>query len=245
MTYVEKIKRPLKDMLAIKESLDNNIDILRDKSIILEKLSFSEKNIPNYSSETEYIASLCEGYINLLKDRDSVLNSMLFDIKINNRNIEDLGKMKTTIPSNRLSSLMERYNQHLELKEEILDKEKDRKQFISLMEGLKAIFTNEEIFSAAGENYSIRLSKDQKIDMYEMAKNYYENKISNAPITPMSESGLQMIDKMEKEVKSFRENFIPEFTDKYNNDNQKIVNIAENLHTILDNYVRRINKWVE
>lgn len=242
MNYIEKIKRPLLDMLAIKESLDNNIDVLKDRKIILEKLSFSEKNIPNYDSETEYIAALCEGYINLLKDRDSVLNSVMTDIKLNGKDINALSTIKSTVPSNKLSSLMERYNQHLELKEEILDKKEDRKQFRALMEGLKAIFKNENIFTAAAESYSIRLSKSQKIAMFKMAQDYYERKAVSESVTA---TGLQAIDQMEKNVKSFRENFIPEFTEKYNKDNDEIIRIAENLHIILDNYVRRINKWVE
>lgn len=242
MNYIEKIRRPLLDMISIKESLDNNIDVLKDRKVILEKLSFSEKNIPNYESETEYIAALCEGYINLLKDRDSILNSVMSDIKLKNKDINELSKINSTIPSNRLTSLMERYNQHLELKEEILDKKNDRKQFIAFMEGLKAIFQNENIFTAASENYSIRLSKNQKIAMFKMAQDYYETK---AVSESASITGLQSIENMEKEVRAFRENFIPEFTEKYNNDNEEIVRIAENLHIILDNYVRRINKWVE
>lgn len=244
MDYKEKIRQPLQDMLAIKESLDNNIDVLKDKNIILTRLSFSEKNIPNFESETEYIAALCEGYINLLKDRDSSLNSVMYDIKVNKANINTLDNMKTTVPRNKLMSLMERYNQHIQLEEQTLDKKKDREQFIGLMEGLKAVFQNENVFSAAGESYPIRLSKNAKISMYNMAKDYYTN-VALSESVKINKTGLQAIDEMEKEVKAFRENFIPKFTDKYNNDNQEIVNIAENLHVILDNYVRRINKWVE
>ena len=65
----EKLILPIKDMYKINSIFKSNVDVLNDKSIIVDKLSFSERSIPGYNSETEYILAMCETYKEMLNDR--------------------------------------------------------------------------------------------------------------------------------------------------------------------------------
>ena len=43
---MDKILLPLKDMIKINSVFNSNIDVLKDKEVIVDKIAFSEKNIP-------------------------------------------------------------------------------------------------------------------------------------------------------------------------------------------------------
>lgn len=245
---MDKILLPLQDMLQIKNVLESNIDVLRDKSVLVKRLAFSEKNIPGYDSETEYIVNMCENYISTLKDRFSLVAECVVNIKNNKVSLDNLNKIKDTLPNSykRLVIGSESYFTYDLVKEEL--NKSDRERFSIVMEGFNTIFKNEKIYDEAlsilSENNfdKLNLQKDEENSIVLAAENYYGDLVLNDRYDKLRYTGTQWI---EEKLNSFSENVLPEFKDKYNKDNEKLEKLGEQFHIILQNYINRIDKWVE
>nr|DAY42349.1 MAG TPA: hypothetical protein [Caudoviricetes sp.] len=245
---MEKILLPLYDMLKIKNTLESNIDVLKDKSVLVERLTFSEKNIPGYSCETEYIVDMCNNYLSSIKNRFSKVAELVVDIKNNKMSLDHLNKMKDTLPKNfkRLVIGREAYFSYDISKEEF--EKSDRRNFTIVMEGFNALFKNEGIYDEAykliAENNfdNLSLQSDEVNSIIMAAESYYEDLVLSDNYDKLRYSGTQWLN---KQVKSFAENKLPDITETYNKDNEKFSQMGEKLHIILQNYIGRLDKWVE
>lgn len=245
---MEKVLLPLYDMLKIQNALESNIDVLKDKSVLVERLAFSEKNIPGYNSETEYIVDMCNNYISSIKDRFSRVAESVVNIKNNKVSLDYLNNMKDTLPKNfkRLVIGSESYFSYNITKEEL--EKSDRDKFTIVMEGFNSLFENEGIYSNARkliseDNFNnLSLQNDELNSIIMAAESYYEDLVLSDRYDKLRYSGTQWLD---KQVKSFAENKLPDIKNNYNKDNEKFSQMGERLHIILQNYIGRIDKWVE
>lgn len=245
---MEKIFLPLQDMLKIKSVFESNKDVLKDKSVMIERLAFSEKNIPGYDSETEYIVDMCNNYVSTLKDRFTTVAESVVEIKNRKASLDYLNKMKDTLPKSfkRLVIGGEAYFSYNISKEEL--GKSDRDNFTIVMEGFNSIFKNEGIYNNAlellGENNfdSLNLQKDEENAIIMAAENYYGDLVLDGRYDNLRYTGSEWLN---KQVETFAENNLPKFKDRYNKDNEKLEKAAEQLHIILQNYIGRIDKWVE
>ena len=245
---MDKILLPLKDMIKINSIFNSNIDVLKDKNIIVDKIAFSEKNIPGYDSETDYVVDLCNNYIDTLQNRFSTMSEAVVNIKHKGKSLDTIYNLKNTLPKSykKLVISSESYFSY-NISEEILNK-KDRDKFTMVMEGFNSLFDNEGIYSNAlkllsENNFSnLSLQPDEESSIVSAAESYYENLVLNNNYDNKHYTGTEWLN---KEVEAFSENMLPKIKNKYNKDIEKLELLGEQLHIILQNYIGRINKWVE
>lgn len=238
----EKLILPIKDMDKINTILKSNVDVLNDKSIIVDKLSFSERVIPGYNSETEYILAMCEAYKEMLNDRFSRVAENMADIKLRNKSLSFLDN-GSTLPREyiKLSSMMESYPK-FNLIEHKLDSKKDREEFSAFMENMSVLYDNDINQVAVKENLDIRLTNGEAKSINELAKDYYTKMAVAEKYDTKKYQATEWID--EKMV-AFKENTFPKVLDRYKKDNVYLERLAENFHTLLSDYISRIDSWVK
>lgn len=238
----EKLILPIKDMDKINTILKSNVDVLNDKSIIVDKLSFSERAIPGYNSETEYILAMCETYKEMLNDRFSRVAENMTDIKLKNKSLSFLDN-GSTLPREyiKLSSMIESYPK-FNLIEHKLDSKKDREEFSAFMENMSVLYDNDINQVAVKENLDIRLTNSEAKSINELAKDYYTKM---AVAEKYDTKRYQATEWIDEKMVAFKENTFTKVLDRYKKDNVYLERLAENFHTLLSGYINRIDSWVK
>lgn len=238
----EKLMLPIRDMEKINTVLKSNVDVLKDKSILVEKLSFSERAIPGYESETEYILAMCEMYKEMLNDRFSRVAENMTDIKFKTKSLSFLDH-GSSLPREytKLSSMMESYPK-FNMLEHNLDSKKDREEFTSFMENMSILFDNDIEQVAIKENLDIRLTNGEAKAINSLANDYYTRL---ALAKKYDSRKFQATEWIDMKMKSFKESSFPNIVRRYKQDNEYLVNLSEKFHTLLTDYIDRINSWVK
>lgn len=238
----EKLMLPINDMNKINTILKSNVDVLNDKNIIVEKLSFSERFIPGYNSETEYILAMCEMYKEMLNDRFSRVAENMTDIKLKNKSLSFLDN-GSTLPReySKLSSMMESYS-NFNMVEHTLDAKKDREEFAAFMENMSSLYDNDIRQVAIKENIDIRLTNGEAKSINDLANDYYTRMAVAEKYNTKKYHATEWID---EKMKTFKENTFPKVVERYKKDNVYLERLAENFHTLLTDYINRINSWVK
>lgn len=238
----EKLMLPINDMNKINTILKSNVDVLNDKNIIVEKLSFSERFIPGYNSETEYLLAMCEMYKEMLNDRFSRVAENMSDIKLKNKSLSFLDN-GSTLPReySKLSSMMESYS-NFNMVEHTLDAKKDREEFAVFMENMSSLYDNDINQVAIKENIDIRLTNGEAKSINDLANDYYTRMAVAEKYDTKKYHATEWID---EKMKTFKENTFPKVVERYKKDNVYLERLAENFHTLLTDYINRINSWVK
>lgn len=238
----EKLMLPINDMNKINTILKSNVDVLNDKNIIVEKLSFSERFIPGYNSETEYLLAMCEMYKEMLNDRFSRVSENMSDIKLRNKSLSFLDN-GSTLPReySKLSSMMESYS-NFNMVEHTLDAKKDREEFAAFMENMSSLYDNDIRQVAIKENIDIRLTNGEAKSINDLANDYYTRMAVAEKYDTKKYHATEWID---EKMKTFKENTFPKVVERYKKDNVYLERLAENFHTLLTDYINRINSWVK
>ena len=238
----EKLMLPINDMNKINTILKSNVDVLNDKNIIVEKLSFSERSIPGYNSETEYLLAMCEMYKEMLNDRFSRVAENMTDIKLKNKSLSFLDN-GSTLPReySKLSSMMESYS-NFNMIDHTLDAKKDREEFAAFMENMSSLYDNDIKQVALKENVDIRLTNGEAKSINDLANDYYTRMALAEKYDTKKYQATEWID---EKMKSFKENNFPKVVERYRKDNVYLERLAENFHTLLTDYINRINSWVK
>lgn len=238
----EKLMLPINDMSKINTILKSNVDVLNDKNIIVEKLSFSERFIPGYNSETEYLLAMCEMYKEMLNDRFSRVAENMTDIKLKNKSLSFLDN-GSTLPReySKLSSMMESYS-NFNMVEHNLDAKKDREEFATFMENMSSLYDNDIKQVAIKENVDIRLTNGEAKSINDLANDYYTRMAVAEKYDTKKYYATEWID---EKMKTFKENTFPKVVERYKKDNMYLERLAENFHTLLTDYINRINSWVK
>ena len=238
----EKLMLPINDMNKINTILKSNVDVLNDKNIIVEKLSFSERSIPGYNSETEYLLAMCEMYKEMLNDRFSRVAENMTDIKLKNKSLSFLDS-GSTLPReySKLSSMMERYS-NFNMIDHKLDVKKDRKEFAAFMEDMSSLYDNDIKQVAIKENVDIRLTNGEAKSINDLANDCYTRMVVAEKYDTKKYMATEWLD---EKMKTFKENTFQKVVERYKKDNVYLERLAENFHTLLTDYINRINSWVK
>lgn len=238
----EKLMLPINDMNKINTILKSNVDVLNDRNIIVEKLSFSERFIPGYNSETEYLLAMCEMYKEMLNDRFSRVAENMTDIKLKNKSLSFLDN-GSTLPReySKLSSMMESYS-NVNMVDHELDPKKDREEFSAFMENMSSLYDNDINQVAIKENVDIRLTNGEAKSINDLANDYYTRMAVSEKYDTKKYHATEWID---EKMKAFKENTFPKVVERYKKDNVYLERLAENFHTLLTDYINRINSWVK